>query len=120
MASDTIHFSDEIFGFHAEQAVEKALKAWVAIRGGKYPFTHDLSLLLNELRKSGVAIDQWLDILELTSFGVQFRYEELDACDEPIDRPAMISRIRQLFACVDSEINGASKPGNTPNEPSGS
>jgi hypothetical protein len=26
-------FADEIFGFHAQQAIEKALKAWLAARG---------------------------------------------------------------------------------------
>jgi HEPN domain-containing protein len=24
-------FSDEVFGFHAQQAIEKALKAWISI-----------------------------------------------------------------------------------------
>lgn len=43
-------FAVEIFGFHAQQAVEKALKAWCAQRGITYPLTHDLSELLTLLR----------------------------------------------------------------------
>lgn len=39
-------FDDEIFGFHAQQAVEKSLKAWIAAIGGTFPLTHDLRLLL--------------------------------------------------------------------------
>ena len=27
---DVIVFADEIFGFHAQQAIEKSLKAWLA------------------------------------------------------------------------------------------
>ena len=39
---DVEAFSDEIFGFHAQQAVEKALKAWLAFLGQRFPKTHDL------------------------------------------------------------------------------
>lgn len=38
--------ADSIFGFHAQQAVEKALKAWLQIRDIPYPATHDLVRLL--------------------------------------------------------------------------
>ena len=31
-------------GFHAQQAVEKAIKAVLACRGVVFPFTHDLKL----------------------------------------------------------------------------
>jgi len=31
--------ADSIFGFHAQQAVEKALKAWIAFAGIEYPTT---------------------------------------------------------------------------------
>lgn len=33
------------FGFHAQQAIEKLLKALIAARGGKYPRIHDLEKL---------------------------------------------------------------------------
>jgi len=40
-----VAFADEIFGFHAQQAVEKGLKAWICLHGIEYPFTvlQDLS-----------------------------------------------------------------------------
>jgi HEPN domain-containing protein len=38
--TDADTFADEIFGFHAQQAVEKALKAWLALLGEEYPRTH--------------------------------------------------------------------------------
>ena len=47
--SDSSIFADEIFGFHAQQAAGKALKAWLAAFGVEYPRTHDLSLMLTLL-----------------------------------------------------------------------
>jgi hypothetical protein len=44
-------FADEIFGFHAQQAIEKMLKAWLAARGIAFPLTHDLSRLFELLEK---------------------------------------------------------------------
>lgn len=32
-------FAKEIFGFHAQQTAEKALKAWIAALGKEYPLT---------------------------------------------------------------------------------
>jgi HEPN domain-containing protein len=46
-------FSDEIFGFHAQQATEKCLKAWIASLGRRYPRTHDLMALIGELLIAG-------------------------------------------------------------------
>ena len=51
---DSDVFAYEIFGFHAQQTAEKALKAWISALGGKYGFTHDLGLLLVSLKALGV------------------------------------------------------------------
>lgn len=54
--------------------------------------------MLNKLsKKLGVKIDEWLDLLDLSSFGVQFRYEALDFDDEPLDRQAILERVTQLM-----------------------
>jgi O-acetyl-ADP-ribose deacetylase (regulator of RNase III) len=45
--------ADTIYGFHAQQAVEKALEAWRALRGTRYPLSHDLPRLITLLRHSG-------------------------------------------------------------------
>ncbi|MEO0455124.1 MAG: HEPN domain-containing protein [Cyanobacteria bacterium P01_A01_bin.114] len=37
--TDAQIFADEIFGFHGQQAAEKALKAWIAALGERYLFT---------------------------------------------------------------------------------
>ncbi|MBI2976864.1 MAG: HEPN domain-containing protein, partial [Chloroflexi bacterium] len=37
--------ADEIIGFHAQQAIEKTLKAVLTRAGAEYEFTHDLVTL---------------------------------------------------------------------------
>ncbi|MBA3314251.1 MAG: HEPN domain-containing protein [Planctomycetaceae bacterium] len=52
-------FSDEIFGFHAQQAVEKALKSWIALVGHQYPKSHDLMSLIDVLDDAGEDVKVW-------------------------------------------------------------
>lgn len=85
MAGDTVTFTDEIFGFHAQQAVEKACKAWMSGLGVVYPKTHDLDLLFHLLSESGVRVPtEYEALLDLVDFSVQYRYEAFD--ELPIDR----------------------------------
>jgi HEPN domain-containing protein len=62
-------------GFHLQQAVEKALKAWLILKRIDYPRTHDISPLLGLLEDSGENIKSFWPLLELNPFAVQFRYE---------------------------------------------
>ncbi|MHC4167802.1 MAG: HEPN domain-containing protein [Planctomycetota bacterium] len=62
-------------GFHLQQAVEKALKVWLALRGVDYPKTHDLNPLLGLLEDQDENIGPFWTLLELNPFAVQFRYE---------------------------------------------
>ena len=39
--------SDEVYGFHVQQAAEKSLRAWLALLGQVYPLTHNLEALLD-------------------------------------------------------------------------
>lgn len=48
--------TDAIVGFHAQQAVEKALKAVLAVHGVKVPFTHDLAGLAELCAAEGAAL----------------------------------------------------------------
>jgi HEPN domain-containing protein len=38
-------FATEIYGFHAQQAIEKSLKSLLSFLRVKYPKTHDLEIL---------------------------------------------------------------------------
>lgn len=98
-------FEDEIFGFHVQQAVEKTLKAWLAIKGMEYPKTHDLRLLLRLLEKHGIDIASFSDIMEYNAYAIQFRYEAFGMGGEPIDRNEALERIENLIAQVERIIN---------------
>lgn len=91
-------FADEIFGFHTQQAIEKALKAWLVAQSVDFPLTHDLSRLLGLLEGKGVDVSEFWPFVQYTVFAVQARYEAgLMAEEAPIDRVAVISDVQQLF-----------------------
>jgi HEPN domain-containing protein len=97
-------FADEIFGFHAQQAVEKALKAWCAHRSITYPLTHDLSELLSLLREDGCTVEAFNDLLRFNAFAVLFRYEALDEEAPSFDRERVIGEIDALLAHVAEQV----------------
>jgi HEPN domain-containing protein len=88
----------ETFGFHAQQAVEKAFKSWLAARGVLYPRIHDLDRLLDLLREDGAAVPPEFDELGiLTDFGVAFRYEAYQEPNEPFERAKIIEQVEGLL-----------------------
>jgi len=98
---DAGQFDEEIFGFHAQQAVEKALKAWLTFLQKEYPRTHDLSLLLGLLETTKADVKAFLDLEELTVFAVQFRYEAFELFDEPLKRSTLRDRVADLIEHVE-------------------
>lgn len=91
---------DDTLGFHAQQAVEKLLKAAMASRGLDYPRTHDLGALMDMLAKGGMTLPEALaDIDLLTPFGTIFRYDEV--VEQPArDRQQWLGWIRSLRSLV--------------------
>ena len=98
-------FADEIFGFHVQQAAEKALKAWLSYLAVDFPYTHDLSLLLQKLGDLECDVAEFWELLEFNLFAVQLRYEALATADEPIDRQAVIAQAQALYATVETVLN---------------
>lgn len=99
-------FADEIFGFQAQQAAEKTLKAWITAVGGTYPLRHDLAVLLEKLGQLGCDVADFWDLVDLTSFAVEFRYEEL-APSEAIDRAAISAMVHNIFDHVAALVRQA-------------
>lgn len=61
--------------FHAQQAVEKALKGVLLARGVDFPYTHDISRLIALIKASGIAFPHSLaDAAILTVYAVTGRY----------------------------------------------
>ncbi|MCX5971328.1 MAG: HEPN domain-containing protein [Coprothermobacterota bacterium] len=102
-------FADEIFGFHAQQAAEKALKAWLSLLGVAYPQTHDLSLLIGMLRQQGQDEEGLYDLIEFNPYAVQYRYEAFDEMGGQLDRDAVNDRVATLLRQVETMIAIASK-----------
>jgi len=97
---DSEVFSDRIFGFHAQQAVEKSLKAWIAHVGAAFPYTHDISRLLTILEDHGVEVDRFWQLVDLNIYGVQLRYPSEEYHEGPLDRPETIDQVRDLAHLV--------------------
>jgi HEPN domain-containing protein len=100
--------ADEIVGFHAQQATEKALKAWLTAQGLQYPITHQLARLLALLEGAGAQVESFLPLVRFTAFAVQARYEEgmVDA-DEPLDRVAIVAEVQALLLHVAAIVGPA-------------
>ena len=94
---DPAVFADEIFGFHAQQAVEKLLKAWLASLGETYPLTHDLASLLDMLKTRGVDIAQFDEMVDYTRYAVRLRYAGADPDGRPLDRDHALGQVEALL-----------------------
>ena len=101
---DAKSFSEEIFGFHAQQSIEKGLKAWIANKGLEYPKSHDVSVLLRILQDHGEDLSGFSRLEDYTIFAVQYRYEAYDKSEEPLDRPEVINVTGALLARVTSVL----------------
>ena len=83
-------YPDDDWGFTAQQAVEKLLKAWIVLADRRPPRVHDLEDLV---ALAGQQLDPLL--LELQVFAVEARYEE-----GPFPLPAPR---QELLALVEAE-----------------
>lgn len=99
--------ADEVVGFHAQQAVEKLLKAALAWRAVPYPRTHDLTALILLLKQSGGFPADLEDVRALTPLAVEYRYGELPSDpDERVDRAWLQSCVQRVRVWVRQEVAG--------------
>ncbi|MBI4659392.1 MAG: HEPN domain-containing protein [Verrucomicrobia bacterium] len=75
---------ESLIAFHAQQTVEKALKAVLVQLNKEFPRTHDLEQLVELVEGAGLVWPKELDrVIEFTPFAAQRRYPGFD---DPIDR----------------------------------
>jgi HEPN domain-containing protein len=88
--------ADTVLGFHAQQAIEKWLKAVLACHAVNFEYTHDLRHLIALIEDA--RIDFPFDtptVVRLTEYAVPLRYDELlDA--EPLDREMTLELIQDV------------------------
>jgi HEPN domain-containing protein len=74
--------ADGAVGFHAQQAVEKALKVAIILAEVELPRTHDLELLTEQIEATGTQFPaELVDVDWLTPWAVALRYDEPTALD---------------------------------------
>ena len=98
---------DESFGFHVQQAAEKALKALLALLGRRYPLTHNLYDLFDLIDEEGVATGFYRPLSSFTPYAVEFRYEGVGPGHEAIDRAAALTLVEALVREVQDRLGTA-------------
>jgi HEPN domain-containing protein len=97
-------FDIETIGFHAQQAVEKLLKAWLAYLGVDYPKVHRLETLVDLLEANGKTLPEHLVGLgRLTPFATAFRYDDLPLSPD-IQREGLLDIVRKVRAFIEKQI----------------
>jgi len=87
-------YPDEEWGFQAQQALEKLLKAQLVLRDQPAPRTHellDLALLPNE------------DLLQLQVFAVEARYEE-GPFALPASREVLLAELERRLVSLETAV----------------
>jgi hypothetical protein len=95
---------DSILGFHAQQAVEKLIKALLSQLGVPFELTHDLGRLQTALRGAGETLPVTpIPIGDLNDFAVTYRYDLLFQFAGP-DKAELIETVRLIREHVVARI----------------
>lgn len=101
---DSDAVSDEIFGFHCQQAAEKLLKALLSDRGIAFHKTHELGALMASLARAAVPVpDEFENLDMLTPFGAVYRYDDYDGA-ERLNRAETRALLMSLRAWVENGL----------------
>jgi HEPN domain-containing protein len=101
--------ADAIVGFHAQQAVEKLIKAVLAIRGVAFMKSHALSYLIGLVEENEIETPESLTEADVLSpWAVEFRYEG----EEPpaLDRSAALTLVEHVRMWAENEIKAVDRP----------
>lgn len=100
---------DEVIGFHAQQAVEKLLKALLSHRRVAFRRTHDLTELIDLLAAAGVPVPaEMAEVRRLGPYAAEFRYEDIPFdSTEPLDRHWAAECVGKTRAWVDRLLGEA-------------
>jgi HEPN domain-containing protein len=104
---------DSVIGFHAQQAIEKMLKAILSLHQAEFRKTHDLGELLDLLNKMGIELPPDYSIIdELNPYAVSLRYDffaEEAALDRVQAKQIIASTLRWVEAQIGVDDNKGQK-----------
>lgn len=89
--------------FHSQQAVEKSLKAVLALQDVEYPWRHDLGELFKLVKPLAPEVAPFEDrILGMTPFAVEIRYDEefAPSIDEANEALQTALEVHQLIGAI--------------------
>lgn len=93
-------------GFHAQQAVEKQIKAVLAAHGVPFAKSHALGYLGGLIEKNGITAPPELEQAEtLSPWAVEFRYESEGS--PALDRVAALALVERLRNWAEDQIRAA-------------
>jgi HEPN domain-containing protein len=94
--------------FHAQQAVEKSLKAVLLAHGRVFPYTHDLAQLITLVKHAGLPWPDALDTAaELSVYAVGTRYPGVYGDLTADDHTQAIEIARQVVAWAEALLHGS-------------
>ncbi len=103
---ENTEIADGIVGFHAQQAVEKQVKAVLAAHGVVYAKSHDLDYLIDLVGQSGIDAPDELDGAEaLSPWAVELRYEH--ETPPALDRRKSLDLLSPIREWAEREIEVA-------------
>lgn len=106
---DDPDIADAVVGFHAQQAVEKAMKAVLSAHEHAYPWTHDVRHLMELLEAAGSPLPAELrDARRLTPWAAEFRYGE--TIDDDLDREASLAVVQNVLRWASSKVGPDAPP----------
>ncbi len=94
-------------GFHAQQAVEKALKAVLTAHEVEYPPTHNLAMLVAKLAEQDIDPPPEAEGLSrLTPFSVALRYDDMGEPQEvDLDRASVVACVEHTLAWAEDALS---------------
>ena len=105
---DDSDIADEVWGFHAQQAAEKLLKALLSFHSIRFRKTHDIAELMDILIDQGFPLpDTLAEINTLTPFAVEYRYDDIlseGETENALNRAGIRELIMSLRKWVESCI----------------
>jgi len=98
----------ETLCFHAQQAVEKAIKAVLVDRAAAFPYTHSIEMLITIARGAGISWPSELDdVAILTDYAVTARYPYPSADMDDAERALAVTLARRVLEWATGEITGS-------------
>ncbi|HTZ88118.1 MAG TPA: HEPN domain-containing protein [Solirubrobacteraceae bacterium] len=98
--------ADGAVGFHAQQAVEKALKVAIVLAEAELPRSHDLEALAEQAAARAPLPDELAGVDWLTPWAVALRYDELTTT---LDRAAAVAAAESACRWATALLNQSAR-----------